>query len=107
MEKFFMISGIILWAAITLSALYFTIHYVWGWIKNGIVIPLSNIKFYLFGAKWTKNQNLAEVYFSRYANRLGIRTHWHSKKGFRNLAYYRLLKIAHADMPKYLKSINK
>lgn len=106
MNTFFYISGIVFWLVAGVVALYFIIPTVWRFIKP-VGSWISNIKFYFFGAKWCKEHNMAEVYFNRYADRSGIRAHWHSYKGFRRLAYIRFLKMAKADMPKYLEERRK
>lgn len=105
MNTFFQISGMIFWAVAALVALYFGIPYIVKGFKRYISTPLGNLKFYMFGARWTKRHNMAEVYFSRYQGRPGILEHWHSWEGFRSLAYYRFLKEAHKDMPEYLEKL--
>ena len=106
MNTFFYISGIVFWSVLTLVALYFIIPTVWRLIKP-MANWISNLKFYFFGAKWCKEFDMANIYFSQYANRPGIRAHWHSRKGFRRLAYSRFLKMAKAAMPKYLEERRK
>lgn len=106
MNTFFYISGIAFWLGAGVLALYFIIPTVWKFIKP-VGNCISNIKFYFFGAKWCKERNMAALYFNQYANRSGIRAHWHSRKGFRRLAYSRFLKMAKADMPEYLEERRK
>lgn len=106
MNSFFYISGIAFWLGAGVLALYFIIPTVWKYLKR-LGNCISNIKFYFFGAKWCKKHNMAEVYFSRYSTISGVRAHWHSRKGFRRLAYSRFLKMAKADMPEYLKNRRK
>lgn len=104
MNAFFYISGIAFWVVLFCVTLYFVIPYTVKFFKE-IGYAISNLWFYIFGRKafkWCREKNIAEVYFSQYAYRPGVRAHWHSRKGFRRLAYSRFLKMAKHDLPAYL-----
>lgn len=104
MNTFFYISGIAFWVILLVVALYFVIPYAFEFFKK-IGSAISNLWFYIFGFKafkWCRENNMADVYFSKYAYRPGVRARWHSRKGFRRLAYIRLLKMAKHDLPAYL-----
>lgn len=109
MNAFFYISGIALWVILFCVTLYFVIPYTVEFFKK-IGSVVSNLWFYVAGFKafkWCREKNMAAVYFSQYAYRPGVRAHWHSRKGFRRLAYSRLLKMAKHDLPAYLDERRK
>lgn len=109
MTNFFYISGVVFWAVLAVIALIGAIYYgvptVVKLYQKYIGATLSNIKVYFFGSKWFRENNCAEIYFSRYSSRPGIITHWHKSGCARRIAYYRFLKEAHKDMPEYLEKL--
>lgn len=107
MINFFYISGVISWVVLIVIALYYCVPAVIKLYRKYIGPTLINIKVYLFGfdPKWRRENDCAEIYFSKYSGKPGLNTHWHKPGYARRLAFYRFLKEAHKDMPGYLDKL--
>lgn len=109
MTNFFYISGVIFWAVLAVialaAAMYYGVQAVVKLYRKYIKSTLSNIWVYFFGSEWFRENNCAEIYFTRYHSHPGTIAHWHKPGCGRRHGYYRFLKEARKDMPEYLEKL--